>query len=155
MPDTFTHIALPTLFSRLYRQPLIPPIILIGAVLPDYLREFFKLVLPVAFYPAVYAFHSLIGIICVSMLLSSLFESSLRTRIFISLFVGQSFHLFLDVLQSYFGGGRIYLLLPYWKTFQIGLYSDTYWIYLFLFSITTFTVYCLVNMLRTRSGFRK
>ena len=30
MPDTFTHIALPALFSKWYKNPVLPAVVLIG-----------------------------------------------------------------------------------------------------------------------------
>jgi hypothetical protein len=146
MPDTFTHIAIPTLFSRFYRNPALAPVVLIGTVLPDYLREIFGFILPADLYSAVYSFHSLLGIICVSLCISSFFVKSFRSGVFISLIIGQSLHLIFDLLQFYLNGGRLYLLLPYWKTYQVGLYSDTDWIYLFIFSLISFSIYCLLYL---------
>jgi hypothetical protein len=145
MPDTFTHIALPALFSRLYRYPILAPLVLIGTVLPDYLREIFKFLLPAVFKSAVYPFHSILGIICVSLFITSFFTVSLRGRVFISLLTGQSLHLIFDLFQFYLNGGQLYLLLPCWETYQIGIYSDTYWIYLFIISFISFSVYCLLH----------
>jgi len=144
MPDTFTHIIIPALFNKFYKKPLFVPMVLIGTVLPDYLRELVKFILPNSAYSAVYPFHSFIGILCVSLFISSLFIRPLRGRIFISLAFGQSLHLILDLFQFYLNGGQLYLLLPYWQTYQIGLYSDTYWLYLFFISFTSFSIYCML-----------
>ena len=144
MPDTFTHIAIPTLFSRWYKNPLSPPIVLIGTVLPDYLREMVKVFLPIVLHSAAYPLTSIIGIICVSLIFCAFFEKSLRKKVFLSLLLGQSIHIIFDMLQHYFGGGTVYLFLPYWKTFQIGIYSDINWIYIYFFSLASFSVYCLI-----------
>jgi hypothetical protein len=148
MPDTFSHIAIPALFSRFFKNPLSSPMVLIGAVLPDYLREFIKFMFPASLFPAVYPFHSLLGIFCVSLFASSLFVKSFRRSIFISLIIGQLVHLIFDLFQFYLNGGQLYLLLPYWKSYQIGIYSDTYWIYVFLVSLMSFTIYCLLYFKR-------
>ncbi|MEE9117152.1 MAG: hypothetical protein V3U02_00980, partial [Calditrichia bacterium] len=73
---------------------------------------------------------------------------SLRDRVFISLLTGQSLHLIFDLFQFYLNGGQLYLLLPYWETYQIGIYSDTYWIYLFIISFISFSIYCLLHFRR-------
>ena len=150
MPDTFTHIALPAIFSRFFKRPIIAPMVLIGTILPDFLRELTKLVVPSSLFPAAYVFHSLIGIICMSLLLSSLFMPVLRVRVFVNLMIGQSIHLGFDLFQYYLNGGQLYLLLPYWKAYQIGIYSDSYWIYLFIVSFIIFSIYSLVNIRRKK-----
>ena len=146
MPDTFTHIALPFVTQKLFKRPLIFPLVLIGTVLPDYFREFFAYSLPIEYYPAVLIFHSIIGVIFTSLLLTSLFNASIRKSVFISLTFGQLIHLFFDSIQYYLCGESIYVFLPIWKSFKIGLISETYWIYLFIFSSILFIAYIIFTL---------
>lgn len=147
MPDTFTHIALPVVFSRLIKEPLHIPMLLIGTVLPDYFREFFKLILPAKYSFAVIPFHSFIGIILTSLLLASLFSQSQRKHVFLSLLLGQIVHLSFDVCQFYLCANQFHLLFPYMHNFQFALVSESDWIYIFIFSASIFLLYIFFTFL--------
>lgn len=143
MPDTFTHIALPFVFSRFLRFLFILPVFLFGTVFPDYIREFIALILPVSLYGSIYVFNSLFGAFFSSIFISTLFSPTLRSKVFLSFFGGQIVHFIFDLCQSYLCGGSLYLFFPYWYTFEIGFISETNWLYLFLFSASVFCGYVL------------
>ena len=141
MPDTFTHIIIPGIFRRYFKAPLVIPIVLIGTVTPDYLREFCILFLPVSWYSAVMVFHSLPGIILSSLFFSSLFHVAVRKVGFFSLLLGQLLHLIFDSILFYQCGGPLYLFLPYWKSFSFALIPETDWIYIFYLSMILLVIY--------------
>lgn len=143
MPDTFTHIALPSLFSRFIKAPLLLPVFLIGTVLPDYLREFLQILLPLPYYSASFPFHSLLGVFFSSLLFTAFFVKDIRRPVFLSLVLGQSVHLLFDALQIHLCGGRLLLLFPLWKSFEFPLFSESHWTYLFAFSLISFVLYWL------------
>jgi hypothetical protein len=150
MPDTFTHIAIPSLFSGILKKYVIVPLFLIGTVCPDYLREFFGLLLPIDYYTMVYPFHSVIGAFFVSLFLTSFFVNQIRKLVFLSLFSGQITHLLFDMTQMYFNNGRIYLLFPYFKSITLNLIPSSYWFYIFLFSLTIFILIHLFRFLQKK-----
>jgi len=145
MPDTFTHIALPSLFSRFIKSPLLLPVFLIGTVLPDYLREFLQLVLPVDYYSASFPFHTLVGVFFSSLLLTAFFVKEIRRSVFHSLLLGQVVHLLFDALQMHLCGGRLLLFFPLWKSIELPLFSESHWMYLFAFSLVSFILYWVWN----------
>jgi hypothetical protein len=145
MPDTFTHIAIPSLFSGVLKKYFIVPIFLIGTVLPDYLREFIGLILPIDFYTMVYPFHSLVGAFLVSLFSASFFIPKIRATVFLSFFSGQLLHLLFDATQLYSNNGRIYLLFPYFKSVTLNLIPASYWLYIFFFS---FSIFILIHLYR-------
>jgi hypothetical protein len=153
MPDTFTHIALPALFSRYLRSPIIAPLFLIGTVLPDYFREFFSLVLPPKLYPVVYPFHSLLGIASSSLLITAFFKVDDRKSVFFSIVSGQLIHIIFDLMQSYLGGSQIYVFFPSRMTFEFGFFAETHWIYLFCLSSLSFSVYIIIHVFKKIPGF--
>ena len=145
MPDTFTHIAIPSLFSGYLKKYFIVPIFLIGTVLPDYFREFFGLILPFDFYTMTYPFHSLTGALSVSLLLASFFRVEIRKAVFLSFFMGQVLHLLFDLTQLYFNSGSLYILFPYFKSITINIIPASYWFTIFCFS---FSVYIFIHLFR-------
>ncbi|TFH02447.1 MAG: hypothetical protein E4H13_02020 [Calditrichales bacterium] len=149
MPDTFTHIALPALFSRYFTSPLNAALLLIGTVLPDYFREFFSFILPKDYYSMTYPFHSLSGIIFVSLLLSALFITAQRQSVFLSLLTGQTLHLLFDLTQSYGCSGSL-TFFPLWQTFQLNLISETHWLYIFIFSASVFTLHQVLVFIKEK-----
>jgi hypothetical protein len=151
MPDTFTHIAIPSLFSGILKKIFFVPIFLVGTVLPDYLREFFGLLLPIDYYTMVYPFHSVIGAFFSSLLLTSFFISQIRRQVFFSFFCGQLIHLLFDMTQMYFNDGRIYLLFPYFKSITLNLIPASYWFYIFLFSFTLFILVHLYRLMKKKN----
>jgi hypothetical protein len=150
MPDTFTHIAVPALFHRYFGRRLLAPLVLIGTVLPDYLREVVALVLPVQFYAGIYIFHTLAGAVLVALLISGLFEIRQRTMVFLSIFVGELLHFGFDLLQNYMCPGRFYLLFPYSYSFEFGLIPERFWLYIFCISLTTFLTYIIIQLVKRR-----
>jgi hypothetical protein len=146
MPDTFTHIIIPGLFRRYFGATLIPPLVLIGTVIPDYLREFFIIILPVSWFSATLVFHSLPGIILSSLFFTSFFNEQIRKTVFISLLLGQTLHLLFDSILFYQCGGPLYLFLPYWKSFSFALIPESDWIYIFFFSMVLLVIYSLTLM---------
>jgi hypothetical protein len=141
MPDTFTHIIIPGIFRRYLKAPLVMPLVLLGTVLPDYLREFFILILPVSWASATMVFHSLPGIILGSLFFSSAFHVAVRKDCFFSLLLGQFLHLIFDSILYYQCGGPLYLFLPYWESFSFALIPETDWIYIFYFSMMLLVIY--------------
>ncbi len=141
MPDTFTHIALPALFWRWFRLPIFWPLLLIGCVLPDYFRELTALILPAQLYSAVYPFHSILGALFTSLLISAFFNTSQRKWVFWSLLAGQGLHFLFDAFQGFLCGGTLNLLFPYWNALQFGLFSESHWLTIFYFSLTVFLLY--------------
>ena len=96
MPDAFSHIALPSLFHRWVRRPIMLPLFLIGTVLPDYLRQGTALFLSSHHHPAVGIYHTLIGAFLTSLFLTSFFLRSQRKWVFLSFFIGQLVHFAVD-----------------------------------------------------------
>ena len=150
MPDTFSHLLLTALFKRCFRPPIYPPLVLIGVVLPDYLREFFALLLSADHYHTVVVFHSLIGLILSSLFFSAFFTKSIRTNVFLSLLSGQIIHIVVDLLQFYQCGGQFYLFLPFWHSFQFGLIPESMWLTVFFVSVFLYLIYELYFLRRQR-----
>ncbi len=148
MPDTFTHIALPTLFRRWIRHPLSVPMVLIGTVLPDYLREAVGILLPSPYYSSVVVFHSLAGAALSGLFISAFFIQRQRLRIWTSLFTGQLIHFLFDALQNYQCGGGLFPLLPWFKNWQIGLYPAQFWLIVFLFSASLFLIWLVLYLIK-------
>jgi hypothetical protein len=143
MPDTFTHIALPFIFRKYLKSPLIPSIFLIGTVLPDYFRELLKCVLPFIYQTALYPLHSFIGVLLMSVLTSAFFHSEIRGKICLNLFLGQVLHLLFDTSQGFIDG-RLYLLYPLRKSFEMGLISESNWLAAFFVSAGCFLIYSII-----------
>lgn len=141
MPDTFTHIALPSLFYRCFGHRLMIPIVLIGAVLPDYLRELTAIILPVKYYSFVHIFHTFIGAACIALIGASLFRFSQRKMVFLSLFTGQCVHFAVDLIQDYLCPGRFYLLFPWPYSFEFGWIPEYLWLYIFAVSLGSFLIF--------------
>ncbi len=146
MPDTFTHIIIPGIFRRYFRAPLIMPLVLIGTVTPDYLREFFILMLPVSWFSAILVFHSLPGLILSSLFFTSFFNVQIRETVFFSFLLGQMLHLLFDSILFYQCGGPLYLFLPCWKSFSMALIPETDWIYIFFFTVIFAIVYSFISL---------
>ncbi|GAB4343819.1 MAG: hypothetical protein Kow0037_32190 [Calditrichia bacterium] len=132
MPDVLTHFIWPAALRRQFKPPFHVPLLLTGAVLPDYLREGLKLFLPMKFHGFTHTFHSFIGISLVALFLAALFRVEDRKRVFLSIWAGQAIHLFLDSLQGHLGGGRLYWFLPWFKSIEFNLISESYWHYLLI-----------------------
>ena len=141
MPDTFTHFVIPQLFEKSYRKYLFPSMLLLGAILPDYLRELITQTGGAYYYAVGFFTHSLAGIALISISISVFFVVEQRKRVFLSLFFGQLIHLILDSLQGHLNGGRMYWLLPYWKSFEINLISEEYWLIIFVCSAILYMGY--------------
>lgn len=148
MPDTFTHILIPALFRKYFKIPLMAPLVLIGTVIPDYLRELLIIFLPISWFSAVMVFHSLPGIILTSLFIGSFFHVEIRKDVFLSLLSGQLLHLLFDSLLLYQCGGPLYLFLPCWKSYSFAIIPETDWIYIFLFSILLGIFYVLLQLFR-------
>lgn len=144
MPDTFTHIIIPGILKRYIKAPLIVPLVLIGTVTPDYLREICILFLPLDWYSAVMVFHSFPGAIFSSLFFSSFFHVGLRKSVFVSLLIGHLIHFLFDSILFYQCGGPLYLFLPYWKSYSFAFIPETDWIYIFYLSIVLMIVYVIV-----------
>ena len=122
MPDLVTHVAVAHLlrrpfdFKRRKTNP-IPFRILFyfGTILPDILTRPFYILFPVTKDWTV-PFHTPFGMILTCILLTLLFESSIRRRVFINLLGGGFFHFFLDALQKHINEG-IFWFFPFsWKS---------------------------------------
>lgn len=150
MPDTFTHIALPALFRRYARGPVLFPVLLLGTVLPDYLREFFALLLPVNLYGLVYVFHTIAGAAIIAFLTSVLFVRAQRGAVFISILLGQLLHFGFDILQGYHCTGRFYLFFPWRKSIEIGLIPEHAWLVIFSISFFSFVSFILIHYIKSR-----
>jgi hypothetical protein len=148
MPDTFTHIVIPGLFRRYFKAPLMVPLVLIGTVTPDYLREFCILFMPASWYSSVMVFHSLAGVMLSSLFLSSFFYKDKRKMVFYSLLVGQLLHLTFDSVLFYQCGGPLYLFLPIWKSYSFALIPEPDWIYIFYFSLIILILYGFTHVIQ-------
>lgn len=127
MPDVFTHLVWPAALRKQIKPPLHLPLFLTGAVLPDYLREGLKLLLPMPFHGFTHTFHSIIGISLVALLFAAFFRVQDRNRVYLSLWSGQAVHLLMDSLQGHLGGGRLYWFLPWFRSVEFNLISESYW----------------------------
>ncbi|MBD3224268.1 MAG: hypothetical protein GF313_06025 [Caldithrix sp.] len=154
MPDTFTHIALPTIARRWIKRPLSMPLVLIGTVLPDYFREIFGLLMPDLYGAATMIFHTPIGVVFSSMLVAAFFDQRQRSTVWVSVIGGQLIHLLFDFIQGYLCGGSLYWLFPYFKPFHLGLFPVTGWPYVFAVSMTLFVLYIGYSVWRN-GGFHR
>ena len=145
MPDTFTHIALPSLFHKKLGTKILVPVFLIGTILPDYFREFFGLVLPIHYYSAIYVFHTIPGALLLSLAVAALFVKNQRRQVFVSVFLGSLLHFGFDILQGYACPGRFYLLFPLHYSFELGLIPESAWPYIFIFSSICFISFLLIR----------
>lgn len=146
MPDAFTHIAIPSIFHKLFRKPLILPVFLIGTVVPDYFRQFVSLLLISLpkYTLSIIIFHTILGAMLTSLLLCSFFRKDIRKLVFLNFFLGQLTHFLFDMCQSFLCGGKLYLLFPYRKSLEIGIFSESQWFAIFIFSTIVFTIYWLL-----------
>jgi len=146
---------LPALFHRWLGRRLLVPVVLIGAVLPDYLREFTALLLPTVYYGSIYIFHTIIGALLVSLCGAALVRKDQRGTVFLSLLMGQLLHFLLDIVQGYLCPGRFYLLFPWRYTFETGLIPEQYWLWIFCFSATVFLIFILISRLKSQRNREK
>ena len=125
MPDLFAHFSSAYLPSRYPRLRQYDSLLALGAVLPDLLAR-----IPIIIFvrwldlPIVYFFralHTPIGVILACYVLSFIFERSVRFKSFLSLAIGASLHLVLDLMQQQFFGGVYTPFVPFSiKTVQWG-----------------------------------
>lgn len=155
MPDTFTHIALPSIFHRFFGRRLMVPLVLIGTVTPDYIREFFALLLPADYYSAIYIFHTLTGAVLVSFLASAFFVVSQRRDVFLSILTGQLLHYIFDLIQDYLCPGKFYLFFPYMRSLEFGLIPERFWLYIFCFSLISFVIFILMRIRNRKRTFSR
>ncbi|MBN2013356.1 hypothetical protein JW960_28755 [candidate division KSB1 bacterium] len=141
MPDAFTHIAIPSLFHRYIRRPIIVPLFLIGTVLPDYLRQAMALIFPMQYSPFILIFHTFIGACLTTLIITAVFHVTIRKLVFLSIFLGQCCHFAVDMLQGFLCGGKLYLLFPWTFSFETGLISESKWLEIFVFSVIVFSGY--------------
>ena len=133
MPDLITHMALSHLIRRPFDvkkadRPAAPfrYMFYFGAILPDILTRPWYIIFP-ATHDWTVVFHTPFGMILTCALVSLLFESTLRKRIFINLFAGSFGHFLLDALQKKFTGNDYWFFPVSWKSVGYGLaYADQF-----------------------------
>jgi hypothetical protein len=129
MPDLLSHVAIAYGVKRCSGKLFSTPWILVGTTLPDVLSRPVNILFPSAswfFMP----FHTPIGLLLVTALISEFFSASMRRIVFLSLAGGGALHLFLDLFQRHSGGGY-YLFFPFsWRKFEFGLISPDASLYL-------------------------
>ena len=150
MPDTFSHIALFYLLRKRIKRKIIFVAFLVGTVLPDYLREFTLIMLPVEYSGYAIPFHSILGIFIMSFILSMLFIRNQQKEIFIGLFLGNLSHLFLDMLQVYPGGSNLYVFFPILYKSDIGIIPESSWIFIFIIALLLFLISVAISKIKKR-----
>ncbi|MBN2426509.1 MAG: DUF4184 family protein [Calditrichaceae bacterium] len=150
MPDTFSHIALFYILRKRIKRKIAFIAFLIGTVLPDYLREFALIILPVEFSGYAIPFHSIIGLFIMSFILSMLFIKSQQKEIFIGLFLGNMSHLFLDMLQVYPGGSSLYVFFPILYKSDIGIIPESSWIFIFIMTLLLFLISMAISEIKKK-----
>ena len=152
MPDAFTHIAIPTIFHKRIKKHFILPVFLIGTVVPDYARHIFSLFIPPVFDTARTEFHTILGAIFMSVLLSTIFNKKIRKRVFISLLAGHLIHFVFDMMQIFLVS-KFYLLFPLKISFELGLFSESQWLYVFIFSFVVSAIYWMIYFIKKNPVF--
>jgi len=138
MPDTFTHIVLPSLFHRWLGLRFLVPLFLVGTVLPDYMRELLGFLLPLEYYGSIHVFHTISGAFLLSLFISAFFITEQRKQVCLSLFAGMLVHYLFDILQGYLCPGRFYLLFPLPYSFELGWLPESAWPTVFCISLLVF-----------------
>lgn len=121
MPDLLTHVAISHLvrrpfdFSRKENNP-VPFRILFyfGTILPDILTRPFYILFPIT-KDWTTPFHTPFGMLLTCALITFLFETSIRRKVFMNLLGGALFHFFLDTFQKHLTY-NVFWLFPFsWK----------------------------------------
>jgi len=138
MPDLLTHIIIGLIIAKIFN--LKKSLVLIGAILPDMiykvnlLRYFIHL--PENFIQfALLPFHSPIGLIIITILLSYLFRYPKKKTI-TQISIGWLSHLILDLTNKHFLVNQVYPFLPFiYMPLEVGWFWPHQYYYLLAFSI--------------------
>ncbi len=121
MPDLITHTAAAYFIIRSQRWQKYRTLFYLGAILPDILSRPFYILFPKLFKLTT-AVHTPIFVVIFCLLLSQLFEQSLRKAVFWALSIGSSLHFSMDLCQRHLIGGYFWLFPFSWRTFEFGLF---------------------------------
>lgn len=139
MPDLFFHFSTSYLLTRWKKMEPFSISFILGSILPDLPTR----ALDIALSPFrvekgwfFLTYHTPIGLILFSYLLSFLFEEKIRILVFGGILGGSVFHLFLDSLQESFYYSNDFVFFPFsFRTFSLNLfyYNDTSYLSIFIF----------------------
>ena len=91
-----------------------------GTILPDLLSRPFYIIFP-STYLWITALHTPLAMLIIITMLSLLFHSGIRKRVFLNLCGGAALHFLLDALQKHVSGNNFWLFPFSWKNFSYGV----------------------------------
>jgi len=154
MPDLLTHVLVGLILVKLFKVRK-KSLVLLGAALPDIISKlplwrFFPTSRNIFFF-GLMPFHSLIGLIILTVLISFFFNyKEYKTITLISL--GWISHIILDLTNKHYLIKQVYLLMPFsYKATEIGwLWQDEYLIMLLSSIVILITIYIIENVTKWR-----
>jgi hypothetical protein len=141
MPDLITHTATSYLLGKSVKIKKYLLIFCWGNILPDILTRPLYIIFPQTGDYTI-GFHTPFGIIPVLLLISLLFEEKEQKSIFLYLYIGSIFHMFLDSFQKHIGEGYYWLFPFSWKSFGFNLFwtEDSLYAIPFLILLTLIVI---------------
>ncbi len=128
MPDLFTHMALNHIIYKLLKKRLSISFILLGGVIPDFFIAFEKILINIlgitntGYIIALKEFgHSFFTGLIIALIIGLLFKQ--EKKYILSLFLGYSLHILLDLTQNIWGGGYLIFYPFYFKLFAFNLFT--------------------------------
>ena len=139
MPDLLTHVIVSSAVARISKFHVIFSLFVIGNVLPDIFTRALDILLKMFDVNVGWFFlalHTPIGLLIFSYILCFSFSMNIRRNVFLSIYLGSLFHLFLDSLQKSFYKSSDFVLFPFsFETFSFDL---------FYYNSTVYPILCLV-----------
>ncbi len=117
MPDLATHISIAYLVNK--KLKLSTPLILFGAVLPDISRAL--LIIFPAYWYEFDVLHTPLASLLMIALFSLLFKPGARRVAVLAIFLGVVSHYLLDLFQTHFAGGYLWLFPFSTASWEAGL----------------------------------
>jgi hypothetical protein len=154
MPDLFAHFASGYLIGRIPSIRSWSAFLTLGAILPDLLTRIPEIILDrflgIPIYHFVEIFHSPLCLLLTSFAISLLIEHRARSKAFLSIFLGSTIHVVLDLMQKQFGSAIYMPFFPFsLDKVQWGLFHFNASIVFFpLLLILVFAAWILPDALR-------